>query len=312
MDALSTLLSHAQYLRNTRYYSLEVSGAWSYSIDSQDTIYFYLVQTGSFCIKVGEVTQKAYAGDIIMLPNAQAHSCYAESHHSDQAQPLDKTNLNHNQGTIRIIEDNTQDADFILVECQYDQEIIQPLLSVLPAILPEHKDNPEKFSTLDGAVGLITQESQRKRLGRLAMINLWASIVMIECLRTYIESLPETTDSWLIAMTDPHLSQALAIMHDAPNHNWTTHKLAREVGMSRSSFTERFKDIVGVPPLAYLTDYRLRIAAYHLRSNDSSIGQISSLVGYASNSTFSQAFKRVYGMSPKFYREQHQNKNKMA
>lgn len=314
MDALSTLLSHAQYLSNTRYYSLKVSGSWSYSIASQDTIYFYLVKTDSFCIQVGEVMQKAYPGDIIMLPNAFEHSCFAERHHSDQAQPLDKTVINrsYDRGTINILENSTQEADFILVECQYDQEVIQPLLSVLPAILPEHKDNPKKLSTLDGAIGLITQESESKRLGRLAMINLWASIVMIECLRTYIEGLSETADSWLIAMTDPHLSQALSIMHDAPNLNWTTYKLAKEVGMSRSSFTERFKDIVGVPPLAYLTDYRLRIAAYHLRLNNHSIGQISSLVGYASNSTFSQAFKRVYGISPKFYREQHQNKSRMA
>lgn len=312
MDALSTLLSHAQYVSDTRYYGLRVSGAWSYSIINQNTIYFYLVQAGSFCIKVGQISQKAYAGDIIMLPNAHEHSCYAEHHHSDDAQPLDKANSRYDQGHIEIIENGTQATDFILVECQYDQEIIQPLLSVLPAILPKHDDKPEKFTMLDGAVGLITQESKYQRLGRLAMINLWASIVMIECLRTHIETLTETADSWLKAMTDPHLSQALAVMHNAPNHNWTTNKLAKEVGMSRSSFTERFKEIVGVPPLAYLTDYRLRIAAHHLRLNKNSIGQISTLVGYASNSTFSQAFKRVYGMSPKDYRQQYQKDQRMA
>ncbi len=79
--------------------------------------------------------------------------------------------------------------------------------------------------------------------------------------------------------------------------------------MSRSGFTQRFKDIVGVPPLTYLTDYRLRLGARHLRLQQSSIAQIGEMVGYSSNSTFSQAFKRVYDMSPSEYRKQQQDKS---
>ena len=79
--------------------------------------------------------------------------------------------------------------------------------------------------------------------------------------------------------------------------------------MSRSSFAQRFKDTVGMPPLTYLIDYRLRLAARYLRLQQNSIGRISELVGYASDSTFSQAFKRVYGVSPKAYRQQYQQEN---
>lgn len=132
--------------------------------------------------------------------------------------------------------------------------------------------------------------------------------MMIECLRTYIESLPEATDNWLQAMKDPYLAKALTVMHDAPDQNWTIHKLAEVAGMSRSSFAQRFKDTVGMPPLTYLIDYRLRLAARYLRLQQNSISRISELVGYASDSTFSQAFKRVYGVSPKAYRQQYQNK----
>ena len=129
---------------------------------------------------------------------------------------------------------------------------------------------------------------------------------MIECLRVYIESIPEVTDNWLKAMKDPFLTKALAAMHDEPSKNWTILTLAEVAGMSRSSFAQRFKDTIGMPPLTYLIDYRLRLAARYLRLQQNSISRISELVGYASDSTFSQAFKRVYGVSPKAYRQQYQ------
>jgi AraC-like DNA-binding protein len=91
-----------------------------------------------------------------------------------------------------------------------------------------------------------------------------------------------------------------------PSENWTINKLAEVAGMSRSSFAQRFKEVVGIPPLTYLMDYRLRLAARYLRLQQNSISRISGLVGYASDSTFSQAFKRVYGISPKAYRQQYQ------
>lgn len=308
MDALSRLLENV-HLCETKYYSLKGTGNWSYSITKKDTILFYLVMSGSFCINVGDNSRKAYAGDMIMIPNAYKHVCYALDHHGDDAHSLDDRLFNCVENAIDLDESGTLNSHLILVECQYDKEMIRPLLTVLPSILPEHEDQPEsRFEVLDVATKLLKLESQHERIGKTAVINHWASIMMVECLRTYIESLPEATDSWLQAIKDPCLAKALAVMHDAPNQNWTIHKLAVVAGMSRSSFAQRFKDTVGMPPLAYLIDYRLRLAARYLRLQQNSISRISELVGYASDSTFSQAFKRVHGVSPKVYRQQHQKK----
>ncbi len=314
MDALSMLLENV-HLSETKYYSLQGSGNWSYSITRKDTILFYLVMSGSFCINVGDHSRKAYTGDMIMIPNAYQHVCYALDHHGDDAKPLDSTLLGCEARTVELRDDHysgdatTSNSCLILIECRYDKEMIRPLLSVLPSILPEHEDQPEsRFEVLDVGIKLLTLESAHERMGKTAMINHWASITMIECLRSYIESLPEATDSWLKAIKDPYLAKALLVMHDAPNQNWTIHKLAEIAGMSRSSFAQRFKDVVGMPPLTYLIDYRLRLAARYLRLQQNSISRISELVGYASDSTFSQAFKRVYGMSPKAYRQQYQKK----
>ncbi|WP_201529933.1 AraC family transcriptional regulator [Psychrobacter frigidicola] len=311
MDALSMLLENV-HLCETKCYRLQGSGNWSYSITRRDTLLFYLVVSGSFCINVNGSLRQAHAGDMIMIPNTYQHVSYAIDYNSDNAKALDDKLLNCKEHAITLNDDDDigeSSSCLILIECQYDKEMIRPLLSVLPSILPEIQALPESRSEfIDVVIKLLALESEYERMGKTAVINHWASIMMIECLRTYIESLPDATDSWLQALKDPYLAKALAVMHDAPNHNWTIHKLAEVAGMSRSSFAQRFKDIVGVPPLTYLIDYRLRLAARYLRLQQNSISRISELVGYASDSTFSQAFKRVHGVSPKAYRQQYQKK----
>ena len=306
MDALSVLLQNV-HLFETKYYRLNVTGNWSYSLTRQDTILFYLVMSGGFCIDVGNGPRETHAGDMIMIPSAYQHVSYALNYHSDEAQPLDELLTSCKDHTLDLKGDGDSEASLILIECKYDKAMIRPLLSVLPSILPEVNDEDDgRFEVIDVEIRLLTLEAEHERMGKTAVINHWASIMMIECLRVYIESLPEATENWLKAMKDPFLTKALVAMHEMPSENWTINKLAEVAGMSRSSFAQRFKEVVGIPPLTYLMDYRLRLAARYLRLQQNSISRISGLVGYASDSTFSQAFKRVYGISPKAYRQQYQ------
>lgn len=306
MDALSVLLQNV-HLFETKYYRLNVTGNWSYSLTRQDTILFYLVMSGGFCIDVGNGLRETRAGDMIMIPSAHQHVSYALNYHSDEAQPLDELLMSCKEHTLDLKGDGDSEASLILIECKYDKAMIRPLLSVLPSILPEVNDEDDgRFEVIDVEIRLLTLEAEHERMGKTAVINHWASIMMIECLRVYIESLPEATENWLKAMKDPFLTKALVAMHEMPSENWTINKLAEVAGMSRSSFAQRFKEVVGIPPLTYLMDYRLRLAARYLRLQQNSISRISGLVGYASDSTFSQAFKRVYGISPKAYRQQYQ------
>lgn len=310
MDALSVLLQNV-HLFETKYYRLNGAGNWSYSITRQDTILFYLVMSGGFCIDVGNGPRETRAGDMIMIPSTHKHVSYALNYNGDEAQPLDELLNDCEDRTLELKGDDSGDgalnSSLILIECKYDKAMIRPLLSVLPSILPEVNDEADgRFEVIDVEIRLLTLEAEHERMGKTAVINHWASIMMIECLRVYIERLPEATDNWLTAMKDPFLTKALVAMHEMPSENWTINKLAEVAGMSRSSFAQRFKEVVGIPPLTYLMDYRLRLAARYLRLQQNSISRISELVGYASDSTFSQAFKRVYGISPKAYRQQYQ------
>ena len=306
MDALSVLLQNV-HLFDTKYYRLNGTGNWSYSLTRQDTILFYLVMSGSFCIDMGNGIREAHAGDIIMIPSAHNHFSHALNHHGQNARALDELFINVTGNLLDIKGDGDVQSSLILIECKYDKEMIRPLLSVLPPILPEiNEESDGRFEVIDVEIRLLTLEAEHERMGKTAIINHWAGIMLVECLRVFIESLPEATDSWLKAMKDPFLTKALVAMHENPSQNWTIHRLAEVAGMSRSSFAQRFKEVVGMPPLTYLIDYRLRLAARYLRLQQNSISRISELVGYASDSTFSQAFKRVYGVSPKAYRQQYQ------
>lgn len=315
MDALSMLLEDV-HLYQTQYYYVHGYGDWAFSLDKKDSIVFYLVVAGGVNLFASTASRLALASDLVMVPAGSHHVITAINGELSQVNPTDLTTVlvGESAEPVVLVDDSLQNkviditadkTELVVIVCHYDREITRPLLTALPAILPENREHEaQKLMVMDIGTKFLAVESAQNRIGKTTIINHLASIMLIECLRGYIERLPEATHSWLKALKDPYLAKALAVMHDSPDYNWTIHKLAEVAGMSRSSFAEHFRQVVGVPPLTYLTDYRLRLSARYLRLQENSISRISELVGYASDSTFSQAFKRVYGMSPRKYRQQ--------
>ena len=119
-----------------------------------------------------------------------------------------------------------------------------------------------------------------------------------------MESVPEGSGNWLAALKDRALSSALAQIHRDPRRAWTVPELAAHACLSRSAFAERFSQLLGEPPLTYLTRHRMRLAARHLGNTALTVGKVAELVGYASEAAFSQAFKRAHGVSPSGWRQQ--------
>ena len=106
-------------------------------------------------------------------------------------------------------------------------------------------------------------------------------------------------------MKDPHIGRALALIHHEVSAPWSAEALAKEVALSRSAFVERFTSLVGVPPIRYLTVWRLQIAKLNLRETRETIAQLAHSVGYDSEEAFSRAFKREFGLSPARWRDQY-------
>jgi AraC-like DNA-binding protein len=129
-------------------------------------------------------------------------------------------------------------------------------------------------------------------------------LLLIEMLRLHLSSAPAAEHGWLSAVRDPALGPALACLHGAPEHDWTVAELAHEAAVSRSLLDQRFRQVLGLSPIRYLTEWRMHVATELLRSSDLTVAQVSRRVGYESQEAFSRAFKRRMRAAPSIWRAQ--------
>ena len=126
--------------------------------------------------------------------------------------------------------------------------------------------------------------------------------MFIEVVRRYLDGLKPEQAGWLAGLRDPFVGKALSLMHGAPARDWTLEELAKEVGVSRSVLAERFAELVGMPPIHYLSNWRMQIAAGLLSGGTTNIATIAAETGYGSEAAFSRAFKKTVGMPPAAWR----------
>lgn len=182
-----------------------------------------------------------------------------------------------------------------------DARPFNPLLDALPRIL-RARMSEASWHWLGELVDLALRESGYEAAGREAMLAKLAELMFVEVVRSHIEGLPEDARGWLAGLRDPQVGAALALIHGRPAEAWTLDGLAREVGLSRSSFAERFTAFVQVPPMQYLARWRLQAAARLLDAPGVSIAQAAAAVGYQSEAAFNRAFKRHTGSAPGAWR----------
>lgn len=137
------------------------------------------------------------------------------------------------------------------------------------------------------------------------MLAKLAELMFVEALRGHLARLPSEERGWLAGVRDAQVGAALQVMHGRPADPWTLEHLAREVGMSRSSFAERFTSYVRIPPMQHLSRWRLPLAAHMLESGTVNVAQAASRVGYQSEAAFNRAFRRHVGEAPGAWRRRH-------
>lgn len=126
-----------------------------------------------------------------------------------------------------------------------------------------------------------------------------AELLFVETLRRYINQLPVDATGWLAGVRDSIIGHALALLHNNPSHPWTIAEVAREVGLSRSRLAERFRPYLDQPPMAYLAQWRLRLGAEILQTDDNSVAQVAAAVGYGSEAAFQTRVRLPTGGIPK-------------
>jgi AraC-like DNA-binding protein len=180
---------------------------------------------------------------------------------------------------------------------QLDGEVSRRLLDVLPdrLVLPAHAwDSP--------LVPLLAREIVRDEPGQEVVLDRLLDLLLIAVLRAWLARPEAQAPGWYRAHRDPLVGRALHLIHGDPAHPWTVARLAASVGGSRAALARRFTDLVGEPPMAYLTGWRLALAADLLREPDTTVAAVARRVGYGSAFALSAAFKRVRGISPQQHR----------
>ncbi|GLY18770.1 AraC family transcriptional regulator [Kineosporia rhizophila] len=149
---------------------------------------------------------------------------------------------------------------------------------------------------------LLNEEIVKDEPGQSAMLDRLLDLTLISALRAWFARADGAAPGWYLAYGDPVVGPALRLMQDEVARPWTVDSLAAEVGVSRAGLARRFRELVGEPPMTFLTSWRLDLAADLLRSPDMTLSAVARQVGYSTPFALSAAFKRVRGMSPSEYR----------
>ena len=134
--------------------------------------------------------------------------------------------------------------------------------------------------------------------GGEAVLERMSEMLFVEVLRRHIATLPEGETGWLAGVHDPVVGPALTLLHERPGDPWSLERLADAVAISRSGLHERFTVVIGQPPMQYLAQWRMQVAAATLRDSGATVADVAASVGYESEAAFSRAFKRIVGVSP--------------
>jgi AraC-like DNA-binding protein len=197
---------------------------------------------------------------------------------------------------------NDPDGPTMMITGTYQMsgEVSQRLLSALPPTLfVPHETWQCPF------IPLLSEEVTKDAPGQEAVLDRLLDLLLIAVLRVWFDRPEAHAPRWYRAQGDPVVGRALRMLHNNPAHPWTVAKLAAETGTSRAALARRFTELVGEPPMTFLTGWRLALAADLLREPDSTISAVAEKVGYASPFALSTAFKRVRGVSPRDYRRIH-------
>ena len=179
----------------------------------------------------------------------------------------------------------------------FEGEVSQRLLRALPALIVLREDEWDC-----PVIPLLADEIVKDEPGQEAVLDRLLDLLLIAVLRAWFARPDGDAPGWYRASGDPVVGYALRLMHHNPAHPWTVAELARETGVSRAALARRFHELVGEPPVAFLTNWRIALAADLLLEPGATIGSVADQVGYGSPFALSTAFKRVRGISPKQHR----------
>ncbi|KAA0935923.1 AraC family transcriptional regulator [Streptomyces apricus] len=280
---------------------LKAGGTWGLWLDSYPGAALHVVSRGTMWLHVaGAKPLQVQAGDAVLVSPGTAHGIAGGADVTmgscDRAAALRALG----DGRALRLGPAPVQTEVIVLHYEQDPQVSTPVLTSLTR--PMHvtaRQNAQFGRTAE----LLAAELAQPQLGTTAAVNSIVDLLLVQFVRAWLARHPEErSGSWLGAMRDPVVRDALARVHARPEHPWTTDTLAAATSVSRATLSRHFRSALGQTPGAYVTQWRIDLASVRLRDTDEPVESISGAVGYGSPHAFSRAFRRVRGIAPGEYR----------
>jgi AraC-like DNA-binding protein len=297
MDPMSDVLA-SMHVRSFWYGRLEAGAPWGLSYSKANAALGMLLE-GECWLTMQQLFQpvRLQAGDCWLTVHGDAH--VLRDHLDSPTRPFSEL-TGIERGIARV---GGEGATSVIVGgwFRFDQLSSRPLTKILPPLIHIAPASARALG-LDTTLQSLANETREHAAGSEIVINRLAEILFIQMIRGFVSSELSSGPGWLRALGDRQIGATLRLMHENVHEGWTVGELAKAVGLSRSAFAHRFRELVGEAPMEYLTYWRMCKAGQLLRGSDLRLGQIARSVGYDSEAAFCHAFKRVLGVTPGEYR----------
>jgi AraC-like DNA-binding protein len=324
-DTLSDVLRHVR-LRGAVFFNVSASRRWAAEAPAASELapmmmrgvdhvmeYHALARGTCWAGLLGQPPVQLFAGDVVMFPHGDAHVVSSEpglrgnpdfSWFADMQ--VEQLPLRLALGGDSVLHtappDEHAETNFVCGFLGCDRQPFNPLIAALPRLLILRASDDDSW------IAHFTQqavaESHAQRPGGEAMLARMSEMMFVDAVRRYADQLPAHSVGWLAGLRDRYVGRTLALMHERPSQRWTIDELGRCAGLSRSALHERFAELIGVPPMQYLTQWRMQAAAHLLLETRGTVASIAADVGYESEAAFARAFKRAVGRPPAAWRRE--------
>ena len=307
-ELISELLTGMQ-LRGVQYRRIQTGPTFGLGFANRPGhAYFHYVAVGKALLRSNDgAVHELLPGSAVFVPQGGTHQL---SSHSDGAfQPIDMFDAvpigEAVSGVDTCPSTHPTPSAVLFYGCMaLDLGGMHGLGKLMPDVMVANTDG-RRYPDLAPILNAMKREICSGRIGFAGMLARLSEVAAAMILRGWIEGGCENASGLIAALRDPRLARAILALHRQPGKDWTVAELAAESHISRSVFAQRFQATIGLPPLRYATELRMRLASQWLAKENLSIDAVAERLGYASQAAFSRAFKRVHGQPPGASRQLH-------
>lgn len=300
MDVLTEVIRSAN-IRSVIYGRLELSAPWGVRMEVHRHLIFYAIAQGAPILEVRGKRITLGVGDLVFLREGTPHAL--KDHPRSRVASVDEVYAQRGGrcgGLVRYGGDGAL-TTVLSGGFVFESRELNPLRELLPEVFHVPAADDGLVRWLESTLRLMACEMQIEEPGYELVASRLADVLFVHALRRHVKENP-CEAGWLRAIGDPQLGPAFQAMHARPEHAWTVEALAEAAAMSRSAFAARFKEVLGVGPLAYLTRWRMHRATELLATSRSNVAEVALAVGYETESAFAKVFKRHLGATPAAWR----------